>query len=164
MRKIKIIGDIDHEAYLDFTTSMDEFEAESEKPINVVICSDGGDAMVALAFYERIKMSPCEITTTATGLVASAAVLILAAGKHRRMTKSAWVMVHDDTPGPELKNLRVSAAQKVTDHFRRVEDQWNQLLEECTGIFACQWDDLHRNETYLDSSECLRLNLVQEVL
>ena len=164
MRKIRVIGDITHDAYLRFTKRMDQLE-QVDEDINLVLCSDGGNPMVALAFYERIKMSICPVTVTATGLVASAAVIILAAGKYRRMTKSAWVMVHDGTPDEDVvKNKRVGQLEAIAKQERRMEEQWNRILAENTQTSIDKWDELHKNETYLSAEECLELGLIEEII
>lgn len=161
-RKIYLIGDIDHEAHIRFTRKLSRLECESDEPVTIVLSSDGGYATVALALYDRIKLSRCPIHITATGLVASAAVLVLAAGDTRCMTRSAWVMVHDDTAGIP-KNARVSQARKHVTHGRRMERQWNHILSKVTATSADKWDELHKNETYLSPKECLMLGLIEEI-
>lgn len=166
-KKIYIIGDIDHEAFLKFTRRLSRIESNHPDGdrVHIVLSSNGGEGMVGLAFYDRIRLSPMNITITAVGLVASAAIIVLAAGSKRYMAKSAWCMVHDDKlVSEEVKNRRLAQVEGTIAHARRVEDQWNQLLEERTGTSAYRWDALHRNETYLSAKECLDLNLIQEII
>jgi ATP-dependent protease ClpP protease subunit len=163
-RTIHIIGDINHEAYLKFNLKLNRLEREdTSKNIRVILASDGGDAMIALAFYDRIKRSIVPIIIEATGLVASAAVLILSAGDERKMTEESWVMVHDDSVSNIDPNMRVVQAEKHTKHYRRMEDQWNRLLEQNTSTSAEYWDKLHREETYLTPRECKELGLIDEI-
>lgn len=164
-RKIYIVGDIDHEAYLKFSKRMAKLEFLAATRIHIILCSDGGSGTVALAFYDRIKMSPCLVTICGTGEVASAAVLILAAGKHRMMTPSAWAMVHDDEiTSSEFKNRRVSGSERIIEQARRKENQWNELLEKNTNCIVSKWDELHKLETYLTAQDCLELGLIDEIL
>jgi ATP-dependent protease ClpP protease subunit len=162
-RKLYIIGDIDHLSYLEFTKGLTDLEAQKNKPIHIVLMSDGGDSNVALAFHDRIKMSPCKISITGIGLVASAAVLILIAAEDRSMTRNSWLMVHDDTPG-SLKNLRVSQVEKELKDLKQMEEQWNILMAEATNQPAAMWDVLHKQETYLSAEKCLELNVIKEIL
>jgi ATP-dependent protease ClpP protease subunit len=118
--------------------------------------------MVALAFFDRIRSSSHEFIIVATGLVASAAVIILAAGDMRMMSKEAWVMVHEDEVLLD-DSTRVQKACKDIKHYERLESQWNELLRQRTGTPAEVWADLHQKETYLDANECKRLGLVDKI-
>lgn len=161
-RKINIIGDIDNEAYLLFVEQMDALE-KGTGDIEIELSSDGGDAYSALAFFDRIRRSQCDIIIIAHGLVASAAVIILAAGDYRQITANSWVMVHEDTV-PFNEDARVTEVEKDVAHSRRLEIQWCELLEKVTGTPQDTWASLHKAETYLTPEDCLRLNLVETIV
>lgn len=167
-RKIYITGDIDHSAYTSFTKKLGRLENISDEQVHIVLSSDGGDGQVALAFYDRIRMSRCPISITGTGLIASAAALILVAPRDvsmRSMTESAWLMVHDDDiPEGALNNLRVSQADRYIKQMKLYEDQWNLLMEKSTGTSFKTWEDLHNNETHLTSKECLQLGVISAIV
>lgn len=167
---IHVVGDIDHAAYCDFSRKLAKLESDSQhqakaSTVRIHLMSDGGDANVALAFYDRIIKSPCPIEVVATGLVASAAVLILAAGEKRMMTENAWIMVHEDHLQFEAdKDVSVSELEKDAAHYRRMETQWCKLMtRESTTIFE-YWTELHKRTTYLDAQECLDLGIIEEII
>lgn len=163
-RKIQIIGDIDEEAYKSFVERMDECdEMLYGEEIFIELSSHGGDAMMALAFYDRIRSSKSEITIIGFGTVASAAVLILAAGDKRYLGQSAWVMVHEDQVSVD-ESARTSQLEHVAKSSRRLEDQWNKLLSSRTKVSADVWADLHKQERYLDAEDCKKLGLIDGVL
>lgn len=163
-RKINIIGDIDEVAYKEFVERMDEIDEMLEgDDVLIELCSHGGDAMVALAFHDRIIRSKNPITIVATGMVASAAVIILAAGDKRHMTKSAWVMVHEDTV-PVTEDDKVSQIEKQAGISRQFEVQWCNLLAKRTKASSSRWETLHADETYLSAEECLELGLVNKII
>lgn len=165
-RKIFIVGDIDHESYLKFARKIDRLEDTSlDEIIHIHLMSEGGLAEAALAFYDRVKASPCEIQICGIGMVASAAALVLAAGDHRMLYPNAWVMVHDDTPAKsDVVNLRVSQLKSKLSTYARLEDQWNKLMAESSGVSQDDWDDLHRRETHLTAQECLSYGLIEEII
>jgi len=163
--KIQIVGSIDEDSFRDFSQSLFEIETsptKSRMAVEIEINSGGGTAMDALAFYGRIKRSPCVINITAYGLVASAAVLVFAACEQRRMTKECWMMVHEDQDS--LKNASVSEFEKRTAHSRRLENQWSKLLEDLTGTSQEIWLNLHKETTYLSADECKALGIATEVI
>jgi len=160
-RVIKIVGEITDEGYLAFTRRLTQLEREGNKPVELEIISEGGDAYTALAYCDRMRNSPLEIHVKAFGLVASAAVLILAAGDKRSMGPHAWVMVHEDS-GELVGN--VTALEKAAKHMRRLETQWSCILGSLTKTSAAQWMHLHSDEQFLSAQQCLELGLVDEIL
>lgn len=162
-RFIKIIGSIDEELYANFALQMDVLEAESKtKEIKIELYSDGGYATVALAFYSRIRLSSCPITILGTGLVASAATLILVAGDKRLMTKEAWFMTHEDGIGKF--SGKVTDLETMARALRARETQWNLLLKERTGISLETWNKWNTKDFYLTAEECLDLGIVEGVI
>lgn len=163
-RKINIIGDIDDAAYEKFVESLDGFEEIlSGDAVTIELSSAGGDAMAALAFYDRIRQISGDVTIHAFGIVASAAVVILAAGDIRIMSKNAWVMAHEDTV-IHSEDARVSEVERNVGHSRRLETQWSAILASRTNTTATEWGRLHASETYLDAKECLKLGLVDKIV
>lgn len=163
MRKIHIAGEITDESFILFNRKLDKLEAMNKESVQVTLLSGGGDAYTALAFFDRIKASKCHIDVVATGLVASAATLILAAGDRRFMTKSSWVMTHEDQANIESGDS-VSKIEKNAAHSRRLEDQWCKILASVTKTPAKKWDILNKAETYLTPQQCLELGLIEEIL
>lgn len=163
-RKINVIGDISEDSYRDFAESMDELEGILEgDDIHIELASHGGDALMALAYFDKIRRCKSNVTIVATGLVASAAVLILAAGDKRLMTRNAWVMVHEDTVALE-EEMRVTQVEKNAKISRRLEVQWNKLMASRTRLPVSTWARLHEEETYLDATECLNAGLIDKVI
>ena len=160
MRRYKLIGDITQDSYKEFSEFLDEMESKNVPKIHIELFSDGGDAHAALAFFDKIVNSKVNITIEAIGNVASAAVLVLAAGDIRIMNKSAWVMVHEDS-GKLTGD--VVALERESQQMRRLEDQWATLLASKTKPDAKLWTHLHKKTTYMDSSECLAHGLVDMV-
>lgn len=164
-RRIAVIGEIDTEAYLKFSDALSEMEHELKNSHNneiiLELSSEGGSAELALAFSGRMRNSPLHIHVKAYGLVASAAVLILASGDNRSMTKESWVMVHEE--GLELEG-DVSSVEKQASHYRRLEDQWSYLLASMTSTTIAEWNKLHKAETYLNAKQCLKLGLIDKVI
>ena len=156
-RKITVSGEINETSFTNFSSELELFERPPFRPVQLHLISDGGDAYSALAFYDRMVVSPCPIHVHAYGLVASAAVLILAAGAKRYMGESAWVMVHEDH-GDTSGN--VSYLEIETAHLRSMENQWNDLMAKHTAVDAAGWAKFHKRTTYLSYVACISVGLV----
>lgn len=138
-----------------------EHKLKPSSAIEIEISSHGGDAHAALAYYHKIRASKRTINTTGLGSVASAATLILLAGDHRRLASTGWVMVHEGygEPGETLEECERSVKQG-----RRLENQWNQLFFERTGVNATLWEKLNKKTTWLTAEECLSYNVINEIV
>lgn len=163
-RKINIIGDIDETMYSSFVESLDGMdEIDPDCDITVELSSLGGNAMMAIALFERIRLHRGEVTVKAIGPVFSAAALVLAAGDIRIMSKNSWCMLHEDTV-EVIKHSRVSQVETDAKNSRLLEDQWNAILADITKVPISKWSELHKREAYLTPKECLALKLVHKVV
>lgn len=161
--KLYIIGSIDENLYAAFTEQLTELEKVTglnSYSIEVELLSEGGSAEIAMAFAERIAKSPKDICITAYGPISSAAVMILASGDYRRMAKSAWVMMHEDSG--RVKG-EVSQMEAYAARLRQLEDQWAMLLEKFTNTKASVWTRLHKTTTYITATQAKQYNLIDKV-
>lgn len=163
VRKLYITGEITTESYLAFSKRLSHMERDSKHlPIEIELVSEGGSTYDALAYCGRMRTSPCNLHVKAYGLVASAAVLILAAGDHRSMSSEAWVMVHEDSVA-EVEGS-VTEMEKLTKQLRSLENQWSFLLAGRTSAEKSIWDKLHKDTTFLTAVECKALGLIEEIV
>lgn len=160
MGKIYLTGEINEKMYKKLAKKLDVF-ADCLVEVKIELNSEGGSAIDAMAIASRIRCYPYDVTVTAVGQCCSAAVVILAAGDIRRMAIETWIMVHEDSWTLDGK---VTNLERDVKHFRRLETQWNELLAFYTKTSASKWAELHKNETYLSSTECLELGLVDKVI
>lgn len=78
-RKIFIEGEIDREMACGFVRCVMLLEKEStDRPIDIYICSPGGDVNAGLLIYDMIKGMRADVNLHCIGLAAS---ILLAAGK-----------------------------------------------------------------------------------
>lgn len=163
-----ITGNIDNEKLQEFLEWLHEIGDSRNITRRIILSSDGGDNEASLAFYDVIKnynSHNIPIEVFGIGLVASAAVLILAAGSKRVLGPNSWVMIHEETPGGGyFKGANVSTIERSAKHLRRLEDQAYQILESVTRTPAEEWQELHEKETFLSAKECVKLGLVDEIL
>ena len=160
-RELYIVGDISYENYATFAEELSLLEQDNKKPIVVHLTSEGGDPYASLAYAERIRLSPCDIRVVGLGYVASAAVLILASGDWRVLSRESWVMLHE-----EFSKLSgsVSAKEVEIQQERALEGQCYRLLGEKTMEVAAHWQSLHKQTTYIGSNRALLLGLIDEII
>ena len=78
-RSILLSGEINKESADRFIKDLLVLEAESSDPVKVFINSPGGDVDAGFAIYDMVRFVSCPVIMVGTGLIASAASLILLA-------------------------------------------------------------------------------------
>lgn len=105
------------------------------QPIEMLICTNGGDANEMFAMYDvmRMVMVDCDISTFGVGKVMSAGVLLLAAGTKgkRKIGKNCRVMIHQVQAGAvgsgdEMKN--------EVDEILKTQDRYVEALSAETAM------------------------------
>ncbi len=157
--KLYITGDISLDAYVAFSSALDEIP--NAPRIDIELSSSGGDVHAALAFSAKIKSLKAKVHIHATGEVASAATLILASGDRRTMASNAWVMVHEEQL--ELTGS-LSQVEREVLQFRKLENQWNALMAKYTKFSTGVWAALNKETSYLNAQDCLEFGLIDAII
>lgn len=140
--------------------------------IEIVFNSPGGsviDGMALFDFIQTIRRKGHKVTTTALGVAASMAGILLQAGDVRRMGKEAWVLIHQASFGA------VGSYGEVEDRLKWVEKVQERILDIFSGRAASSkaehpmtrraikknWE---RKDWWISSDDCLKHGFVDEVL
>lgn len=158
---IRISEELTMASFSLFSKKIAKIEASGVDDVVIELSSPGGDSYAALAYAAVIRNSRLMIEVQAFGLVASAAVLVLAAGDLRNMSKEGWVMVHENSGQIEGNVLEL---QRESVQLRRLEVQWADLLGNLTKTQAAVWTAMHKETTYLNAQQCLALGLIDGII
>lgn len=160
-RIIRLIGDVNEVMHSHLSESLEELEKQPNQKVTIELNSDGGNILDAFAIAARIRFSPCVVDVHVYGRAYSAAVLILAAGDTRKMSKYSFLYFHEALGRYKGSNsqFQVHAAQ-----LKQEEQTFNAAMEEYTGIKAVIWDELALNETFMNSNAALALNLIHGII
>ena len=113
--------------------------AATIEPIELMICSPGGNASEMFAIYDNMRLirDRCDIETFGVGKVMSAGVLILAAGTkgHRRIGKNCRVMLHGVVGAV---HGQVHNVENEMDEIRWAQNQYIKMLAEETDMSQAQ--------------------------
>lgn len=160
-RIIRLVGDVNESMYAHLSEALADFEKQPKQKVVVELNSDGGNILDAFAIAARIRSSACVVDVYVYGRAYSAAVLILAAGRTRKMSKYSFLYFHEAIgryKGPST-HFQIHAAQ-----LEREERAFNAAMREYTGISADTWDDLALNETFMNSDAALELKLIHGII
>jgi len=108
-------------------------------PIELMICSPGGQAAEMFAIYDTMRLirETCDIETFGVGKVMSAGILILAAGTkgRRKIGKNCRVMIHSVVGGV---HGGIHNVENEIDEIRWTQDQYIKMLAEETDMTRSQ--------------------------
>lgn len=160
------IGAVGDKTVQDCMSTLTRWSRTSPKcEMEIVFNSPGGsvtDGMALFDFIQDLRQKGHKVTTSARGIAASMAGILLQAGDVRRMGKESWVLIHQASFG-------------ASGTFGTVEDQveWvRKIQERILDIFVSRssmtkqyvrknWE---RKNWWLSSDECLKLGIVDEVI
>lgn len=130
-RTIYFFDEIAADSICEAIKLLQEIENESSnKPINIILKSEGGDCYDGFALYDKIRQSEYDIIITGTGIVASMATIVFLAGDTRILTENTRLMIHQVYTGSEGKCSDAKIDIKETETLQnRIID----IISERTG-------------------------------
>lgn len=162
-RRIYLFEEIDHISAYNVILGL-HLLGDSEEPIELHVGSPGGELSCMFQIYDAVQQCSSPVQTYGWGEVASAALLVLACGKHRYAHKHCWSMAHSATQS--FIDADESTSVIRTKLFVEWADKYYSLLAKHTGKKSAEWRDAIKNsgEHWLDSSMMLEWGVVDEVL
>jgi ATP-dependent Clp protease, protease subunit len=139
---------------------------ESENPdkdINIYINSPGGDIPSLFAIYDTIQYVKPDIATTCLGQAASAAAVLLAAGKRgkRLALPHSRILLHQPwgTGGGQAADIEIQAREIL-----RMRDVLNEILAHHTGQDVDKIAKDTDRDYIMDADEAKSYGIIDEVI
>ena len=133
-RKIFIEGEIDAEAACAFVKKVMLLNAEdSQKPIDVLVNSAGGEINSGMLMYDVIQGSKAPIRMFCIGKAYSMGAVLFACGNHGRyMLPHGELMLHEPLLGNRVGGSS-SSIKSISDSLMETKKKMNRLLAKHTG-------------------------------
>lgn len=168
-RRVYFVGEVDQPVvestvqHIHFLSNPLYFREDATKPITIIVNSPGGYHDFMWYMYDCIINSECEIHTVGSGMVASAATLILAAGDKRFATQNCWAMTHKGKASFSGDDDEVVAQ---TDQGILSSNRYWKLLERHTGRKATTWHrkSKEEGEFWMDAKKMLQWGLIDGII
>jgi ATP-dependent Clp protease protease subunit len=139
-------------------------EAEDDKKdIKLFINSPGGAVTAGLAIYDTMQFVKCDVQTICLGQAASAAAVILAAGKKgkRYSLPNSRIMIHQPWGGAEGQATDISIQAK---EILRLKDSLNDILAKHTGQKKSKIEADVERDYFMSAEEAKKYGLVDEII
>jgi ATP-dependent Clp protease protease subunit len=164
VRRLFLYGDIDEDSVGLLIMGLLIMESETtEKPIEIVMSSCGGDEYEMLAAYDIIRSLKSRVIATAVGKIMSAAPLILAAADEARCYPHTRFMVHCSSYHIDGKHYD---AKRVVEENEKLEKLWANMMATRTKLSAQQWIRMTKNkpDEYFDAETAKEYGIVDEII
>lgn len=136
---------------------------DPKKDISIYINSPGGVVTSGMAIYDTIQFIKADVSTICIGQAASAAAVLLAAGKKgkRFALPNARVMIHQVMGGAEGQATDVEIQTK---EILRIKKAVNEILSKHTGKSIDTIEKDSDRDFYMSASEAKKYGLIDEVI
>lgn len=102
---------------------------DKNKWITLEVFSGGGDWIPGLALYHWLHVNVPHLQTVAYGMVASMAVVVYLAGKHRVVTPDCYFILHPARDFlEEPTELDIDGYKSAARALRQMQNQYNKIL------------------------------------
>lgn len=134
-----------------------------KEDIKLYINSPGGMVSSALAIYDTMQYIRCDVQTICVGIAASAASLLLAAGKKgkRFVLPNAEVMIHQVMGGTQGQASDIDIHAK---HILKTKESLNQILAKHTGQKIAKVEKDTDRDYFMSAKEAVEYGIVDKVI
>ena len=139
-------------------------EAENPKePVRVFINSPGGAADSGFAIYDMLKFIEPEVKTVCSGLVASAAsIILLGARKENRFSlPNSRILIHQ--PSTMIQGFAADVAITATEVVK-LRERANRLIAEETGTALEKVEKDTNRDYWMSPEEAVEYGLISKII
>lgn len=164
-RKIFIEGEIDADTACDFVKKVMLLNSEdSQKPIDVLINSPGGEINSGMLMYDVIQASKAPIRLYCIGKAYSMGAVLFACGNHGRyMLPHGELMIHEPLLGGRVGG-NSSSIKSISDSLLETKKKMNKILAKHTGKSEKAIEKASNHDHYFSPEESVAFGLCDEII
>jgi ATP-dependent Clp protease protease subunit len=131
------------------------------RPIEIHMCSYGGDPYTMLRLYDEIHACPCQVKFFGGGTINSSATWIMVGCDERYLHPHTTVMVHDGWGGYDGNHTdhQIYAAED-----KRLQSLLYDIYAENSRMPKAFWEDVCQRDLYLTATEAITLGLADKLI
>ena len=151
-----------HDVYRKVSLMLDQ----GDDPIRVIINSNGGVALDALAIHDILRdaAKKVKVVTEVHGMAASGASVILQAGTERCASENSLIVVHD-VRGGTRQSSTVEDMVSSSVHLKKIHEKIVKIFVERAGMDKEKAESILKAESLnLDPSDALELGIIDRII
>lgn len=135
----------------------------SKEDIKLYINSPGGSVTAALAIYDTMQFVKTDVSTICVGIAASAAALLLAAGKKgkRIALPNSEVMIHQVMGGAQGQATDIDIQAR---HILKTKEKLNEILALHTGQTIEKVTTDAERDYFMSANEAKKYGIVDKII
>ncbi len=135
----------------------------SKEDIKLYINSPGGQVTSALAIYDTMQYVKPDVSTICVGMAASAAALLLGAGKKgkRMVLPNGEVMIHQVMGGAQGQATDIDIHAK---HILSIKKKLNEILASHTGQPLNKVERDAERDYFMSADEAKKYGIVDKII
>jgi ATP-dependent Clp protease protease subunit len=136
---------------------------DPEKDIQFYINSPGGQITSGMAIYDTMQLIPSPVTTTAVGMAASMATVLLTGGTpgRRYALPNATIHLHQPLGGVQGQATDIEIEAK---EILRMRELLNSILKQHTGLSDENIRTYTDRNFYMTAPQAVELGIIDKVL
>ena len=164
-RKVFIEGEISSEYACEFIKKILILnEEDTDKPIDVLINSPGGEINSGMAIYDVIQASKAPIRMFCIGRAYSMGAVLFSSGNHGRyMLPHSELMLHEPLLGNRVSG-NSSSIQSISESLLETKRRMNQILARHTGKSEEEVEKATSYDHYYSPEESREFGLCDEIV
>lgn len=164
-RKVFIEGEISSESACEFIKKILILnEEDTDKPIDVLINSPGGEINSGMAIYDVIQASKAPIRMFGIGRAYSMGAVLFSSGNHGRyMLPHSELMLHEPLLGNRVSG-NSSSIQSISESLLETKRRMNQILARHTGKSEEEVEKATSYDHYYSPEESREFGLCDEIV
>ena len=164
-RIIMVDGPIDAHTASIVTAQLLFLESKGKDDITMYINSPGGSVTDGLAIYDTMQYIGCDVSTIVTGMAASMASVLLAAGAagKRYALPNAQVMIHQPLISGGLSG-QCTDIKIHADNLVKTRDRLEAILAKHTGKDQTIVNAACERDNYLTAEAALDFGLIDRII
>lgn len=164
-RKVFIEGEISSESACEFIKKILILnEEDTDKPIDVLINSPGGEINSGMAIYDVIQASKALIRMFCIGRAYSMGAVLFSSGNHGRyMLPHSELMLHEPLLGNRVSG-NSSSIQSISESLLETKRRMNQILARHTGKSEEEVEKATSYDHYYSPEESREFGLCDEIV
>lgn len=164
-RKVFIEGEITSESACEFVKKILILnEEDTDKPIDILINSPGGEINSGMVIYDVIQASKAPIRMFCVGRAYSMGAVLFASGNHGRyMLPHSELMLHEPLLGNRVGG-NSSSIQSISESLLEMKRKMNQILAKHTGKSEEEVERATSYDHYYSPEESKEFGLCDQVV